>query len=378
MNSCYLCEVGLNQENTSIEHIILNSIGGRLKSNSILCKECNSSFGSKADRELSEQLSFVSNYLQVKRDHGKNQDIKGGKTEDGREFRLVDGSRPVNSKPVITKIVSPDGRVEYKVTGEDKEQVLKVLESIKKKSKKKNYNLTHETITETERILDNRDTITFKSDIGGELTFLSITKTAANYFMFVRNEVKHIKHVLPYLKGEVKAHYSVHYRTNIQAYELKDDEVLHVLHLVGDSSKRILYCYVEFFSAYPFISLLSTQYAGESFSSTYCYDVLRNVEVTKAVHVNIDMERLSSSYMLTKEDSKAFDLKLSRVVAIGNKIHVNKEIRKIFNESFDVVIAKYPNEEYVTPEMRNEFLWLVNKRIAELRALSAKKHEDKA
>ena len=40
MNNCYLCRQVLSKENESVEHIIPNSIGGRLKSKKLLCKKC--------------------------------------------------------------------------------------------------------------------------------------------------------------------------------------------------------------------------------------------------------------------------------------------------------------------------------------------------
>lgn len=84
MTTCYLCDEFLTAaaDNISKEHIILNAIGGHLKSKELLCKTCNSKFGEDADSELANQLLFLSSYLQVKRDSGENQIIKGAKTAD--------------------------------------------------------------------------------------------------------------------------------------------------------------------------------------------------------------------------------------------------------------------------------------------------------
>lgn len=371
MQNCYLCKSFLNDENKSKEHILLNSIGGRLKSSWLLCKTCNSSFGSEADKKLSEQLAFVSNYLRVKRDQGKNPDIKGGTTEDGTEYKLVEGHYPVKTKPTITKTVIGK-KINYQIIGEDKEEVQKILDSIKKKASKTNYNLENESVVETERYLDDRDTITFTGNIGGELPFRSITKSAVNYFIYVKNSTKHVEHILPYLKGLESADFSFHYNTEKPPYDLKENEVLHILHLVGDKEKGLLYCYIEFFSAYPFITLLNDKYIGDNFTSTYCYDILQNKEVNKLVNVDITLERLSSSYILTREELESLNAKLSRLLSIGNKIHLRIEYENIFRKGFEKILRDHPNERNITNQMKQEFSDYTSQKLNQLLNRSTK------
>lgn len=56
MAKCIICGVELNESNSTEEHIILNAIGGRLKTKSLLCKTHNSVFGDDCDAELAKQL----------------------------------------------------------------------------------------------------------------------------------------------------------------------------------------------------------------------------------------------------------------------------------------------------------------------------------
>lgn len=65
---CYIYGKPLKGDNASLEHIVQNGIGGKLRSRTLLCKKCNGDLGSKSDKALSESLSFYTDMLQVKKD----------------------------------------------------------------------------------------------------------------------------------------------------------------------------------------------------------------------------------------------------------------------------------------------------------------------
>ena len=72
MNNCYLCKQVFSKENESVEHIIPNSIGGRLKSKKLLCKKCNSKLGTEYDSEVSKMFNASMIISGVKKDNNKN------------------------------------------------------------------------------------------------------------------------------------------------------------------------------------------------------------------------------------------------------------------------------------------------------------------
>ena len=75
MKKCYICCEELTKDNDSVEHIIPNAIGGKLKSKELICKKCNSKLGYSMDNELAEQLEFFCNFLNIDRERGKPNDI---------------------------------------------------------------------------------------------------------------------------------------------------------------------------------------------------------------------------------------------------------------------------------------------------------------
>lgn len=87
-------QIGIRQKS------IFNSIGGRLKSNYIICKQCNSEFGEDIDSDLSNQLNFIANMLNIKRERGEPQRVSG-KSANGEDIWMEPGGKPSMKKPII-------------------------------------------------------------------------------------------------------------------------------------------------------------------------------------------------------------------------------------------------------------------------------------
>ena len=98
-NRCFICGILLTDTNSSDEHILLNALGGRLHSRSLLCKRCNEEIGRSVDEELANELNFFSSFLDIPRQRGKNLIIR---TAD-EKYDLLPGGTPVLRKPIIKK-----------------------------------------------------------------------------------------------------------------------------------------------------------------------------------------------------------------------------------------------------------------------------------
>ena len=64
---CYNCENEITNINTSVEHIIPNAIGGKLKSRHLLCSTCNALYGNTIDKELAKSVKELCNFLMIDR-----------------------------------------------------------------------------------------------------------------------------------------------------------------------------------------------------------------------------------------------------------------------------------------------------------------------
>lgn len=353
MSTCYLCNAVLTTDNSSIEHIILNSIGGRLKSQELLCKKCNSLLGESSDKELSNQLSLFAGLFQVKRERGEHPPIKGGTTQSGKEYIINDGYFPILSKPIV-EIQENDNRVDIHIVARNKNELKKILQGIQNKYPSKNLNIDEvvKNAEETKRYLD--EPISYSKSIGGDIAFHSIAKTAINFYILKSGDRDQVKHLFKYLKNEEKIKIVTHFYPSQPIYKKEAKEIVHLIHLHGDKYSKILYCYIEFFSTYSFLVKLSDDYSGKSISETYCYNLTDNKKCAKVVKLKlspkdfkIDRKLDSQCFAKIKENADRF----MKIVSEKNFKRVTSELTsKAINKIFD----KYKHEPIITQQMINE------------------------
>lgn len=351
MAFCYLCENILTESNLSNEHIILNSIGGRLKSKELLCSTCNSKFGHKADGELSKQLAFITSHLQVKRDNREHPTLKGLKTKDGTVYNIVDGSYPVLAKPQIIE-KDENGEVKLTITARNEKELISVINGMKRKhpeldldSAKKKFELKNEYLNES---------LHHEITIGGELAFQSIAKTAVNYYILTQKDTEHVKHLFPYLKDLDKLDIVKHFHPIKPIYKKESNEIIHLIHLYGNRKSRQLYCFIEFFSAFSFFVLLSDSYEGKNISCSYSYDILKSKEVTKNVTLKLKPNDINEIFTSSKLYIQDILEKINRVTKIGDKIQADKQLNIIIRKSFQKMLEKHKGETVFTEQMLSD------------------------
>lgn len=352
MKNCYLCDEILNNNNRSKEHILLNAIGGRLKSDELLCNSCNSELGHKSDSELANQLLFISSFLQVKRDSGDFPILKGLTTSDGTEYHLMDGSRPILSKPTV-EIKKEENQITFSVSARNEKELLKILKGIQSKYPGVDIGKAKESFEHKEEYLD--DYLKHRITIGGELAFQSIVKTAVNYYILKQNEKSQVVHLFDYLQDKATLKIINHFNPKNRPYQREPGEVIHLIYLFGNSYSKLLYCYIELFSSFSFLVILNENYSGENFSHTYCYDVLKNTEIQKNVSLKLNKARVNEIINTRGINFKNITLELNRVMEIGHKRQVDEAISAISNKAIEKIFAqKYGHEQRITEQMVDE------------------------
>lgn len=361
MNNCYNCGEILEGENVSDEHILLNSIGGRYRSKKLLCKNCNSKFGADCDAELGEQLLFLTSHLQVKKHRGDIAPIKGGINEDGEVYTIVNGSKPVMAKPVYEEAVEGDKTI-INIQAQNEAQLRKMLEGLARKYP--GFDV-EDAISKSKRVKEYlQKPLQYRQTFGGEKAFRAMAKSAVGFYLETGGNKDIIDHVIPFLRGEISLDIVFHYNPEILPYIEADDEVLHILHLVGDKENSLLYCYVQFFSAYSYLVLLSDNYIGDNFTKSYAYDVLLNEIKDKKLSVTIsrqDFERFKDRNLILN-GAAVVQKKMQRVLGIASKRHHEQTRSDIISETIDEILTKkYGYVEVITEEMADE----VSKTLAE-------------
>jgi|GEM_PF-1724585 len=120
---CIFCDNAVGLE-TSPEHILLDSLGGRKTTKWANCSVCNQSFGGTIDKSLPEQLRTLRNMFQMRSGSGQvPPGIKQVSTSSGTVNFEADGTpRPVGSKP-FTAMPKADGGWELSFNVASEEQL---------------------------------------------------------------------------------------------------------------------------------------------------------------------------------------------------------------------------------------------------------------
>lgn len=359
-NICYKCEIIIDDKNSSSEHIILNACGGKLKSNKLLCKKCNSHFGNSFDSELANDINPLANLLRINRERGFPPKIEGKGLYNGLEYYLEHDGKISLKKPVITEIDIHNDDIskrKIKVKALNKKNLEQVLNGLKRKYPDLDIIKAKEEINHKNELFD--EPLNIKMSIGGSDTFKSITKTAINFYILNGGKRSEIKHLFNYLDGKENLEIVRFYYPNLNVYEYKNDEITHVLKIVGNAHEKILYAYVELFNTHCFIIKLSENYSESDMNVDYIFNIHNN-EVNFNL-TTLDLNRKQLINLFTNEDAKPYLKMQDRTNRVLNIAHKN-DIKEELSKSIDKILNKYIGRkmnDVILKELEDEFFRIV-------------------
>ena len=357
---CYVCDIEITPKNETDEHIILNSAGGRLKSKELICKKCNTDFGESIDAILAKQLNNLANMLMIKRHRGEPQPIIGEVQSTGEKYVLDVGGKPKLAKPTIEKTVDGN-RTNISVTARSEKELKEILTGIAKKNPQFNVEEAIKSAQWHKEYLD--EAVHFQNIIGGDEAFRAVCKCATNYFIHNQGDPLQIKHLVPYIKGEVQKNVVwFHYQDNL--YELKPDECFHILHLVGNQQEKILYCYVDYFNTYKYLVLLNDNYQGENIKHTYVFDLVNIAPIQREANIDYDKNTLIDFF--ANKDAKPFERvkkSFDHSIALGLKRQDDQHRSELLERAVQNSLGKYPDGTVITEKMISETVDEIMKNI---------------
>ncbi|PKV52560.1 HNH endonuclease [Aquimarina sp. MAR_2010_214] len=290
---CYKCEVELTKENFSTEHVILNACGGKLKSDSLLCKKCNSSFGDSFDKELAKTITPLANLLRIKRDRGNPPKINGLDTLNNTEYTLDHNGAINHKKPSIQKIGfdNPDiSKRKFQIKVPNQKMLKQVLNGLKRKHPDLDIEKALEEFNYTEEPFDKE--LEIKMSFGGTETFKSITKTAINFYILNGGERNEIKHLFEFLDGNKEMNNVWFHYPDKDVYNYKEGEITHIIKLKGSKTERILYAYIELFNSHCFIIKLNKNYTGKDLNLDYIFNIHNHKIIDESINLNLKRQEL--------------------------------------------------------------------------------------
>ncbi|HHY68156.1 MAG TPA: HNH endonuclease [Alicyclobacillus sp.] len=360
MTTCYLCGTEINHDTWTWEHVLLNSIGGRLKSRDLICRNCNSTFGHDIDSELASQLNLFANLLNISREKGTPPPIYGT-TETGNRISLDPGGKPVISKPDISFNKSESG-MEIHFKTRNMSEARKILKGLQRTYPQIDIKeILQQAMTRSEYM---KERVFLNTVFGGKKAFRAIVKMAVNFYILSGGHREFIGHLIPYIKhGTVEDPVWFFYDHDEEILDQDPNQVIHGLILKGDPCEQILWCYVELFNALRFIVLLNDHYSGDIIFKEYLYDVLQVNEITKRNTVTVNRSKLLNLLMEKPRETNTLNHQLKKLSCIIAEKQRSDHLQQLIEQAVKNTLGSYPGGAIITKEMIKECAREVAERV---------------
>lgn len=274
MSYCYLCGNAIPEKEKSIEHIIPNAIGGKLKSDSVLCESHNNKLGSINDAKFVAIFSHITKLASVQTEREVQESFYG-----------------IHSKLNLEVKISKEKTVPKRLFFDKETLTLyapnkKSISNYKNKLIKDGYDLKNISfVTEFDK-----DDIEVFSGFDNDTFRLGFAKIAANFATYKKIVSDDINLVA--VNGEFKKELPVLPHIPAVTELLKGDESatdsypFHVIALHSDQN-GYLYCYIELFSKFKHYVLLTDSYTGDEIHEFYIYSIGNKTELTISQYLNL-------------------------------------------------------------------------------------------
>ena len=353
MKKCYMCDESINDKNKSREHIILNALGGKLKSYNLLCNKCNSGLGDIIDSELAKQFEYITNMLNIKRDDGETpKSVRVTGIDSGDEYILTAGGKPKHLKPAIIENIE-EGKIRIKANGY--EQAEQIIRGKKRKYPEIDVEKELRELKEIKIRKELPEMMRMKMCFGGDDAFRSLCKSAINFYMYHNGKKDNIIHLIPFIKRESENKYISLYYPDNEILDNADSDIFHSIVVIGNPTEKILYSYIELFSFYRVIILLTDKYEGETFEKSYIYDLLNNEVIDKRAIINLTQVEVKN---IVNNREMPFDKIKSKMIKLMVVAHerMDEDVRQqMIENAINNSFLKYPEGVPMTQEMFKDF-----------------------
>jgi hypothetical protein len=351
MSVCYSCDAILNKANSSFEHIIPNSIGGKVKSVRLLCKSCNTGYGLAIDSAIAADFKNLVAFLNLERDRNKSYIIKNTKDRNGHLYHLEEGRIPVPVKPSI-KV--DNGQLS--IIGRDRKQVIQIASGLKRKDSEID-------LAEVERNFSDEDMfiqsgLVIDLSVGSEAFMRALAKIAVNYYLMKTRGGHHLTRIIDIIKGiEGKGH-DIH-QYHLPGVTWQEGEVSHVIIVKGDVFSKRLYAQVVLFNTYYYVVNLCDDYDGEEVDYFYRYDVLEKKDVRERLLIPYDHDTFldktcNSPEELNRLVAASVEHNLARILQLAEPYQTKQTLKGVVSRTFDKSIGKYPSGTVITQDVSND------------------------
>lgn len=270
---CYLTGTKLTSENSSLEHIIPNALGGVLKSKAVLCAEANTKLSLDIDNKFNEIFAGTYRRLPIEKDRQTNRGITGKHVGYNEKVVQKDG-KWFPWKPFY----DAQKKVVYA-------QTLKIAEGFIESMKKKGLIPKEEIITPQD---DLAGSIEIPFDLDHQRFVRGLAKIAAGFATLKNIKRQDLRMIIDLEKEDILSEIVSFPYVPVDNWEMAFEfeshtskhYPIHGLSLSSVPEHNVLLCYIELFSTYQYILVLNDDYMGPKVHESYIYSLLESKEIS--------------------------------------------------------------------------------------------------
>ena len=367
---CIFSNHPLDGRNRSNEHIIPKCMGGRLQSRDLICKHCNSKFGSEFDEILIKRFCWVMYPLSLYNDQIKLKDWVGEYNESKFLF-TKDGISAMDPRPIYDENGNMKGMV-YP----SEEAHRKHLKKLKKKDPTIDIQKTID--CSEKKVREIQGAFKFTAPPVGETDFRCCSKICYEFLHFIN------KHYIPsdnnfadFIMGnsQINTFPICPWYTDYEPLNKDEEKIYNIIVVEGRSEEKMVVAYFEGYGCLKTFMIIDRDYNGESFCNGYYQDLMENVSEFFTPNMNIPINRDEAVNLINTSDVNDYPeiiLKESLHAAdkariypykiflreLKNTIHAMDDPRKIENlsnilEKLGKIFQKDGISAFVSPNLEN-------------------------
>lgn len=311
--NCIFCN---NILDDSDEHVIPDCINGRLRSTNIICRHCNTKFGTTLEAAVKKLFNSILLILDFDNANGMF-----SYDPDGTRYLYRNNKTVSTVKPEL-RIVNKEGKTYVSVEG-DKKNVIKFFAKRAKEFLMKGYKPLKFDVVENESE-SPPFTIHAPFEINPEIV-LELNKIALEFYALCGLDLNMVNDLLSRvnaLDSQLDNVIFCNFDEKIRTFD--SEEASHLI-VVKTNQKNELYCYIELFNVIcAYIKLFEN--CGENISFVYYQDALTGKRLTEEITVNLNSEPQSSN---TKNN---FDSLINALFERVQSREFSKVLQKVFDE----------------------------------------------
>jgi hypothetical protein len=289
---CVVCDCPFDNSNDSDEHVIPNSVGGRLKVRGFICVRCNSKTGETWDKTLSDELNFFCLFFGIVRERGEPR-AEAIETTAGEKLLMQPGGGFKMQQPVFREVPAEVGK-QIQMKARSMSEARRMLEGVARKHPQ--VDVAGELAKATSVYTYPEGLVHHSPTLGGPSSGRSIVKTAVAFAYHAGVPIDRCDLGLVYLRDEsAPPPYGFFYERDLVTGRPAGVPI-HCVAVSANPQTGLLLGYVEYFGVHRVVLCLSKSYTGPVVEQGYGLNPLTGLPAPVRVNLPFSIEDIEAIY----------------------------------------------------------------------------------